>query len=126
MKLKSFLVSALLLYTVSAHAEYKFAENWNWKDTVLEGTFVTLTVIDWGQTRGIALHPNQYRETNPLLGSHPSITKVDTFIPAGIIIHGVISMALPPKYRAYWQAVWIGVEGGAVWHNANLGLKINF
>jgi hypothetical protein len=113
----------LIPYPVQA---YQFCENWTKTDTSFESIYVGLTIIDWGQTRDIAKHPQQYSEMNPFLGKHPSLDKVDTIIPLGIVAHGLVSMALPPKYRRYWQVLFIGGEIAAVWNNYNVGLRIDF
>jgi hypothetical protein len=123
---KLILTIFLILIASPAWAEYTFAQDWTKTDTILEGIFIAETVIDWGQTRDIALRPSQYAESNPILGKHPSLSKVDTYFPVAIIAHGVISMALPPKYRKYWQLIWIGIETGATINNASGGVRIEF
>jgi hypothetical protein len=112
----------LIPYPVQA---YQFCENWTKTDTSFESIYVGLTIIDWGQTRNM-VKEGGYHEINPLLGRHPSLDTVDTLIPLGIVAHGLISMALPPKYRRYWQFLFIGGEIAAVWNNYNVGLRIDF
>ena len=36
-------------------------------------------IMDWQQTRQIALHPERWGEMNPILGKHPTTGKVDTY-----------------------------------------------
>jgi len=40
--------------------------------------------------------------------------------------HYFISEALPEKYRAPFQWVTIGIEGGAVVHNFSIGISAGF
>ena len=96
---------------------------------------MAVTCIDWGQTRYISTHGNQYYENNPILGRHPSLDKVNTLVPLGIIGHAVIAAALPKHYtifgfdvhpRLIWQGVWIGIEIDAVASNFKTGIKYEF
>jgi len=121
---KLVLIFLLILIPYSVQA-YQFCKNWTKYDTAFEVTYVGLTVIDWGQTRNM-VKEGGYHEINPLLGRHPSLDTVDTLIPLSIVAHGLVSMALPPKYRRYWQVLFIGGEIAAVWNNYNVGLRIDF
>ncbi len=100
--------------------------NWTKADTVREVAVFTLHTIDWGQTRTIAKNPDRYYEINPILGKHPSIGKVDTYMFIGTIVRPVISYHLPPKYRKWWQYLSIGTSGAAVANNYNAGIKVDF
>jgi hypothetical protein len=120
------ILTVFLILIASPAWAYTFADQWSKTDTAFEAVYAGLTIVDWGQTRDIAKHPQQYSEMNPLLGKHPSLDKVDILIPTGIVAHGIISMALPPKYRRYWQVIFIGIEGVAVLQNYNAGLRIDF
>jgi hypothetical protein len=54
------------------------ADPWSRQDIALEGAYIVLHVVDWGQTRDIASQPDKYHESfNPFLGEHPSREKVD-------------------------------------------------
>jgi hypothetical protein len=68
---KLILTVFLILIASPVQAEYRFAQDWTKTDTVLEAVYAGLTIVDWGQTRDIAKHPQQYSEMNPLLGKHP-------------------------------------------------------
>jgi len=122
---KLILIIFLILIACPAYAEWKFADQWTKTDTALESMYAGLTIVDWGQTRNM-IKEGGYHEINPLLGRHPSLDEVDILIPAAIVAHGLISMALPPKYRIYWQAVFIGIEGFTVLSNYNIGLRLDF
>lgn len=128
-------VFLLMLFIPSARAEYKFADNWTWEDTAWQGAFVAVLAADWAQTRYIAKHADEFHETNPILGKHPSTSQVDAYIAGCVLGHTLISLALPPKAeifgytinpRRIWQCIWIGVEAGYVIHNVSIGIKIRF
>ena len=72
---------------------------WTKADTARQAAFVTVTAMDWMQTRQIAQNPDKYRELNPILGEHPSTGEVDVYFAAAIAAHTGIAMALPPDYR---------------------------
>lgn len=119
---------------------YQFAENWTKTDTVYEVAFLTVTTLDWAQTHSMAKADwvwdgHSHSEMNPLLGSKPSKEKVDFMIPAGMVLHVLIAVALPPHFdiggfdihpRRAWQLIWIGIETGATINNASGGIKIEF
>ena len=135
----------LLLIPTLANAEYKFAKDWTYTDTVWQVTFLALSGVDWMQThwaasRDFYWEDHQHRENNPFLGERPSTGKVDTLIPLGMIAHTIVAMALPSKFEVYdsnlgtvninfrriWQCVWIGIEGAAVYQNYNVGIRLEF
>ena len=135
MKLTIVMTIIILLYTMNANAEYKFAENWNKTDTAWQMGFTTLCIADWLQTRYISTHPNDYRETNKVLGEHPSLNEVDSYFVSVLAAHAIVAAALPPEAEVFdykinprriWQGVWIGVEGGYVIHNISIGIKFEY
>jgi hypothetical protein len=97
---------------------------WSTADTYRQAGFLALTGIDWMQTRKIANNPDEYHENNPVIGSHPSTSEVDAYFAAGVVAHTAAAMAMPPKYRVWWQYVWIGVEAGFVASNFSIGLGV--
>ena len=82
-------------------------------------------VADWGQTRSIAYHP-EYHENNPILGRHPSVSRVDTWFIGALAVSNGIMIALPKKYRPYYAGTVTAVETYLVVHNNSIGLKIDF
>ena len=93
---------------------------------VMQGTYLGVHVIDWGQTRYIAKHPEEHRELNLILGSHPSTEEVDAYFLSTALLHTGITKSLPDKYRKYWQMFTIGVEVGVVERNVRLGVGVAF
>jgi hypothetical protein len=132
MKKLSLVIIVLFILCIQPSADaYTFAENWTQKDTAYQAAFIAITTADWMQTRWMARQNWQWdggchKELNPFLGSHPSIKKIDTLIPLGMVAHTLVSMALPPNYRRIWQCVWIGVESLAIYHNYSVGVKLEF
>ncbi len=109
--------------------EFNFREYYKWTDadTNREYAFLALNFIDWRQTTYIAKHPHEYGESNPFFStSHPSESEVNWFFASTTIMHPLISMALTPEYRKYWQYFTITFTGLAVANNARLGIKIEF
>lgn len=95
------------------------------KDVILQSIFTGLLYIDWRQTKQGLEKENRY-ELNPLLGKHPSGEKVDTIISLALISHTFIAYALPPKYRLFWQHLFIYIESCAVIYNYHIGVRFLF
>jgi len=125
------LILVLILVSLFGCGSYRFAQDWSRQDSLYQGTFVLLTLIDWRQTHWMASHDwywdgKQHKELMPLyLNEHPSTTQVDILIPLGIISHTIISLALPPKYRRTWQLFFICAETGAVTNNIINDVKLD-
>ena len=84
-------------------------------------------LADWGQTRYIAHHPEQYNEEfNPLIHGHPSIRKVDAYFAGVLIFNNGMMIALPNKYRPYYAGVATAVEMYFVISNNHIGIKFDF
>jgi hypothetical protein len=74
-------------------------------DLYRELAFQALLIADWKQTRQIARAPDRYFERNPILGNHPSVGRVDTYMFAAGVLHWVIAANLSPKWRQQFQLV---------------------
>ncbi|OGW34737.1 MAG: hypothetical protein A2010_12050 [Nitrospirae bacterium GWD2_57_9] len=113
-----FLLITVCLYltfpTVIGAAEARTDRKaWTTQDTIVEAVFVSLVYVDWKQTIEFTQHPDKYPdcfETNPLLGPHPSRTRVNTVVAGSVLAHAFIAQELSQPYRAWWQFFWIGVE----------------
>jgi len=87
----------------------------------------TAIVMDWGQTRYGAAHPQQYEEvSNPFLGKHPSIGRVNAWFIGSIAVNNWIMVALPKKYRPYYAGAVTAYEVHLVIRNNSIGAKIDF
>lgn len=101
-------------------------DKWTKADMNYQVAYTVLHLIDWGQTRYISKHPNEHYEINPLIGKHPSIGRVNTFMISSLILHTGISYLLPSKYRRMWQISTGTVKSGLIIHNDSIGIKIDF
>ncbi len=102
------------------------ADPWSKQDIALEATYFAFHLLDWGQTRDIAIRDGRYHELNPILGKHPSLDQVNLYFLGTGLLHPVITNFLPKKYRSWFQGVTIGISGACVIRNFNIGLRINF
>lgn len=153
--MSKFIFVLLLLFTSSAFAEYQWsAENptytqvqihlapdprsidavsesadaWTTADTYREATFLTLLIIDYGQTSTVAKHPELYQEdvSRWAIGKHPDQETVNTYFSIIALVHPLIAYYLPADYRKWFQYVTIGEKIPAVIGNASIGVKVSF
>jgi len=118
--MKTILILLIFLLPINCYAD------WDKNNTFREIAWQGIHLIDWGQTLDIARQPDRYYEMNPILGKHPSVGQVNTYMAISAITHIGISYMLPKKYRAYWQWISIGVSGSCIINNFNAGLKVKF
>jgi hypothetical protein len=125
----------ILIFSILTTTTANAADKWTIEDKALEIVWIGLHIIDWGQTRSVAMQPNRYRENNPYIGEHPSVDTVDWYMGALTFLHPLISHYLPVKTnflgfaikpRAIWQNASIGITGGAVFKNFSIGLTVKF
>jgi hypothetical protein len=58
-----------------------------------------MLAADWGQTRDIAAHPERFKETNSVLGRHPSARRVDAYFAGAMLGTVGLTYVLPPHAR---------------------------
>jgi hypothetical protein len=93
----------------------------------LEALYLLLHGADWAQTRTIAKNPDLYHETNPLLGQHPSVGKVNNYFLATGLAHALLADKLPPNLAKLFQYGTIGLETGVAGKNRfKLGIGMSF
>lgn len=119
------LVSVIVCLMLAGCATH-FGQGWSKADTAREIIWEGLHVVDWGQTRYIAKHPDKFYEINPLIGKHPSTSKVDIYMAGTTLLHPVVSGYLKPEYRKWFQYITIGISGGCVINNASIGVKVGW
>jgi hypothetical protein len=85
-----------------------------------------LLITDFGQTKYASEHPNLYYETNPILGKHPSVGKVELYFASWIVADALVSYALPKPWRTLWQLGTIGVEVAVIQNNYRLKVGWSF
>jgi hypothetical protein len=117
------IVASLLLAILSAPA---LSEPWDRADLALGGVAVSALVVDWGQTRYIAKHPERYRETNPILGDHPSVGRVNAYFAGSILATALIADWFRPMNRKLFLGAVAAVEIAVTNRNRSLGVKLSF
>lgn len=115
------LIILLLLITSTVHAD-----EWTTADTKREAAYLTLHTVDWLQTRNIARSPDQFYETNAVLGKHPSIGQVNSYFIATAALQFAIARVLPAEYRSAFQYLSIGHDFGYVSHNFKIGISVKY
>jgi hypothetical protein len=100
------------------------SDDWTKTDTAREVVWMILHAVDWGQTLEIARHPDDFREMNPILGTHPTVGRVNLYMGAWALAHPAISYLLPGDWRKTWQYLTIGVSFTSTANNFNLGLRV--
>jgi len=110
----------LLLITLGAErteaGEYKPAQQ-----VIVSG----LIIADWLQTREIA-RSDEFYETNPILGRHPSQSEVNQYFLACLVGYNLLTYHLKPE-GAKWFSLAIGIsQANTVQQNLSLGIEIKF
>jgi len=99
---------------------------WTKEQVLLQGTSLSLNVIDWGQTLDIVDRPDEYYETNPILGKYPDRGEVNRYFACSMALKVLITHLLPSEYRKYWLGGNILVSGYYVQNNYRIGLRVNY
>jgi len=115
-------------------------DEWTNTNTALQVTYSILHILDWGQTlhqakqnwkytktisnsNGTTCTAYKIEESNFILGDHPSQTKVNLYFASTLLLHPVVSYALPKVWRESWQTAGIGLEIYVVGKNFTVGLN---
>jgi len=112
--------AVIILWPSPSHAD-----EWTDADIKREVAFLVLQFIDYGQTRTIAKHPENYHEFNEILGSHPSVSKVNKYFAVTTLLQLVVADKWT-EYRTEFQYLTIGIEVGAVGNNVMIGIHHDF
>lgn len=101
---------------------------WTSTDTLLSGAYVGVQFVDWMQTREICRHPG-LRESNPVLGDHPSAGAVNRhFLKTTITdlaLAYVLKKVAPPWVSRTFQSMNIGIEINCINTNRKNGIQVN-
>ena len=100
------------------------AAQWQTEHTVLAVTSSATIAADWLLSVD-AVRRGTFDEMNPLLGSRPSVGRLNTY---NILVLGgnlAIGRLLPGKLRTLWFTAVASFESAIVLHQYNVGLRIN-
>lgn len=123
MKLIHWLLFGALVGTLAFDAK---ADPWDKVDTALGITTAALIITDWGQTRYMAKHPDQFMENNRILGDHPTVSKVNTYFACYLVGGYFLVDWLSPTNRKIVLATIAVVEIQVTRHNKSIGVKFDF
>ena len=101
-------------------------DDWTATDTAAQVAVTGLLYADFRQTHFIAVHPDEYHETNVALGPHPTPSAVRNYFLGVGVGSAVLSALLPSTYRHILQASEAAIEIVAVGHNRRIGLTTRF
>lgn len=116
---------AALAFTVSGAVVAQDRYDWTTLDKTLLVASTAANMVDWGQTRTIAMNPDKWGEQNPLLGDHPSLGSVNAYFITRLILVPVIAHYLP-EYRTAILSVWLMAGVGYATHNHAIGIKMSW
>lgn len=114
------LISLLLCFVGVAHAE-----DWTTEQKVLSATLAAAVAADYGQTRSIAHRPGCW-EYNPILGRHPSETRINVYFVAVPLLAYALLDNVSSEHRTIALRVLTSVEVAVVGRNAYLGYGMRF
>lgn len=121
--MKILFVIFILFFAITSKAQ--FLHDWSTLDKTLLATSTAANVVDWGQTRTIAMNPDQWRERNPLLGEHPSVGRVNNYFIARLILAPVLAHYLP-EYRTIILSLWLATGVGYSGYNHSIGIRMTW
>ena len=102
------------------------ADDWSMEERTTFAVSSVLLVADWAQTRQIARNADLFHETNPVLGTHPSMGRVNAYFATALALNYVIGNSLPTGWRRAWFVGVQSVEANVVRHNLSIGLNLSF
>jgi hypothetical protein len=121
--IKKILVAVLISFSPLTWADNRA---WTGEEKAWLGTAAAATVADWATTRDLSRRYREgYYENNPILGKHPSTSRVDLYFVSAGLLGYVIADNLDQNRKLFLQG-WTAVEILYTNRNLNLGLKIKF
>jgi hypothetical protein len=116
----------VILAFVLVSSPCQAADPWETTDYALAGAALTALAVDWGQTRHIAKNPLQFNETNPVLGTNPSVGKVNAYFVGAMVGTVAVAHVLPSDWRTLFLSGVLALELGVTQQNRSLGIKMAF
>src|SRR5881409_509172 len=101
--------------------------SWRQSDIALAGAFTVALLIDAGHTRWLAQGGwRNFRESNPILGSHPTVGQLNTYTAVtGLAVLGAAA-ALPARVRPWLLGAALAVETFTIAGTTHQGIAIRF
>ncbi len=118
------LTLTLLLAITPRGAAAQADHSWTTAHVVLASAASLSILIDWSQTRQAM--GQGWAEKNPILGTHPSSSRLAFYNMLAIGGTVGIGALLPQRWRTVWFGSVIGLEAYTIAGNASLGLHIGF
>lgn len=97
---------------------------WSTTDKALLAGSTAALVVDWGQTRYIAQHPEVMGESNRALGEHPSTGRVNAYFASMIAANALVASVLPEGWRSMWLGSVMAFQIVVISNNASAGVGI--
>ena len=119
------IVASMLVGLTGCASMEQNRESWKLRDTALEISWQALNAIDGSQTANIHEHPELIETssiTRWILGEQPDPKEAYLYFLSIGVSHYFIMRALPPKWRPWFQGIWIYNSGKTVIDNHQLGL----
>jgi len=118
--------AAAAIALLAPFATVQAADDWTMEERTTFAVSSVLLVADWAQTRQISRNADLFRETNPVLGAHPSMGRVNVYFAAALALNYVIGNSLAGGWRKAWFIGVQSVEANVVRHNLSIGLDLSF
>ena len=113
------LLLALLLVPAT-----KVEAQWKTEHTILAVTSSATIAADWLFSVDAARR-GTFDEMNPMLGSRPSVGRLNTYNLLALGGNLAIGRLLPSKFRTLWFTAVTAFESAIVLHQYNIGLHID-
>ena len=101
-------------------------EPWDFTDYALTGAALASLAVDWGQTRNIAKNPSRFDEKNRILGTTPSVGRVDAYFVGAMLGTVAVAQLLPQDMRRLFLAGTLSMELSVIDQNRSIGIKVDF
>ena len=98
-----------------------YASSWSKVDTARELTYTAESTADYMQSRAIVRLCDEQNSIVGLCGENMGLAP---YMVTTMLVHAAVSVLLPPKYRAAWQYITIGVEGSTIVSNESAGYGV--
>jgi len=119
---KSLLALAILVMTSFSTAS---ASSWSTEEKAILLAASVMHTIDWRQTQYIVKNPDRFRELNPLLPDHPTMSQVNRhFLIGGLVIYLLADQF--PTMRSTILMTYISLQVVNTVRNYHVGLRLDF